>query len=294
MKIGYPCINKTLNLSTNKSFRLKGYSDLNLIKTININLESLYKILDFNLAYNLKFFRISSCFVPFASHDICKFNWLNFFDGKFKKLGSYIKENNFRISMHPDQFIVINSPSNSIVTSSIKELEYHAQLLNAFELDSSAKIQIHVGGGYGDKKSAIQRFVKVYKSLDAIVKNRLVIENDDRIFSVQDCLEIYYQTGVPIIFDSLHYDCLPNGLSFENAFEQTYRTWQSKDGVPMVDYSSQDPNGRVGKHAEFLNPTNFMDFIIKTKGYDFDIMMEIKSKDISAIQALDLIKSRNI
>lgn len=75
-----------------------------------------------------------------------------------------------RISMHPDHFVLINSPNEDIQEKSVAELKYHCDFLDALGLDSSHKIQIHVGGVYGDKPTATQRFIDRYKQLSAQVK----------------------------------------------------------------------------------------------------------------------------
>ncbi len=302
MKIGYPCINKTLKISTSKTLRLASYTHEKLINVINQNIEGLYHILRYNKLHDLLFFRISSCFIPFASHSINTFNWEDHFKPQFELLGEYIKKNNFRISMHPDQFIVLNSPHSHIVHNSIEEIAYHARLLDALQLDQTAKIQIHVGGVYGDKKAALKKFIATYHNLDSSIKRRLVIENDDKLYSANDCLEIYEHTGIPIIYDTLHFECLNNvndssnninyyKESMINTFSMIYKTWTSDDGIPMVDYSSQDPEGKKGKHSSNLDEEHFKKFIEDTKSYDFDIMMEIKNKEISALKALSIIKN---
>lgn len=286
MKIGYPCINRTLECKGTKTFRLKSYSEERLIQTVTNNLNCLLKILQFNRENNINFFRISSDIVPFASHPVCTYDWQNHFKAKFKEIGDFIKENNFRISMHPDQFVLINSLRDDVIENSIKELIYHTQMMNLMELDQTAKIQIHVGGVYGDKEKSSERFIKNYNTLPLSVKQRLVIENDDRLYSLHDCLHIYQHTGIPVLFDCFHHSILNNGESFEEAFEKSTETWKEKDGIPMMDYSSQEPNARIGKHAETIDESDFKNFLKFCGECDFDIMLEIKDKEKSAVKAI--------
>lgn len=292
MKIGYPCINRSIGCSTNRAFRLKSYCDERFLTTVTQNLDCLLRVLFYNQQHNLLFFRISSDVIPFASHTIITYNWPEYFKEKFATIGVFIKNAHMRISMHPDQFVVLNSKDARIVESSISELRYHAQLLDALGLDTTAKIQIHVGGAYGDKSAAMQRFIATYSTLDTSIKRRLVIENDDRLFSMQDCLFIHEHTGIPIIFDVLHHEVLNNGESVHNALQLALNTWQHtdtrQDGIGMVDYSSQASDSRVGKHAETLDTAHFKKFITDTQDLDFDIMLEIKDKEFTALKALDI------
>ena len=121
-----------------------------------------------------------------------------------------------RISMHPDQFVILNSPSEKIVQNSINELRYHCMLLDVMHLDETAKVQIHIGGVYGNKIEAIDRFIKTYNLVDHSIKKRLIIENDDHLYSLRDCLYIHQQTGIPILFDSFHHECYNNGESLKS------------------------------------------------------------------------------
>ena len=148
------------------------------------------------------FFRISSDIVPFASHPICKFDWIKVFREEFEYIGNFIKNNNMRISMHPGQYILLNAMDEKIRSRSIAELTYHFNVLDSLGLDESAKIQIHVGGAYGDKVQALTRFVNSYESLEPKIRRRLVIENDDRLFNLKDCLDIHALTEIPIVFDT--------------------------------------------------------------------------------------------
>lgn len=282
MKVGYPCINRTIKRSTNANFRLSSYSQKKLTETVQKNIDDLWEMLEVNIKHNLLLFRIGSNFVPFASHPICRFDWKKHFEKDLHKLGKFMKQHQFRICMHPDQFILINAKDKKIVKKSIKELEYHCQLLDSLNLDQTAKIQIHVGGVYGDKQSAIDRFVSEYKKLPKLIQKRLVIENDDYRFSLADCLKISKEVAIPIVFDSFHHECLNEGESFFEAMASAAKTWKSKDGLPMVDYSSQHPEKRKGSHIEHINMRHFKKFFQQVKSIDFDLMCEIKDKEQSA------------
>ena len=144
MKIGYPCINNSIPRNVPSTFSLVSYSESKMIQTIKDNLIHLNQILKYNVKNDLLFFRISLDLIPFASHPICKFAWYKFFQSELHHLGDYIKKYNIRISMHPDQFVILNSPSEKIVQNSVNELKYHCTLLDVMHLDETAKVQIHV------------------------------------------------------------------------------------------------------------------------------------------------------
>jgi len=288
LKIGYPCINRSIECKSSRTFRLKSYSEERLIETIKNNLDCLVKIFKFNIKHNVLFFRITSDLIPFASHPICNFNWPNHFRRKFKEIGRLIKTHDIRISMHPDQFVLINSIDDEVFKNSLRELIYHEQVLDLMELDASAKIQIHIGGVYGDKEKSIKRFIERFWKLDEFIKKRLVIENDDRYYNLKDCLQINSQTGVPILFDNFHHELNNSGETISEAFKLFTTTWKEKDGIPMVDYSSQQKGKQKGKHVDSLNLEHFKNFLEKTKSFDFDIMLEIKDKEKSALKAIQV------
>ncbi|AGB03062.1 UV DNA damage repair endonuclease UvsE [Methanoregula formicica] len=291
MRIGYPCINRGIGCSANKTFRLASYSEERLVETVAGNLACLKKILVWNRQNGILFFRITSDLVPFASHPVCTFPWQEHFKNELAETGEFIRKAGIRISMHPDQFIVLNAPDMEVAGRSIAELAYHAGVLDAMGLDRTAKIQLHIGGVYGDKEASLARFARTYEQLDPAIRRRLVIENDDLRFTAADCLNVHEETGVPVLFDVFHHACNNAGEEMAKALLLTGETWKKSDGIPMIDYSSQHPGKRPGSHADHIDPAGFSAFLDHSRPCDRDIMLEIKDKEVSALVACDLARN---
>ncbi|MGI5827865.1 MAG: UV DNA damage repair endonuclease UvsE [Patescibacteria group bacterium] len=292
MKIGYASTNTSLPCKSTKTFRFSSFSEARFRETVVNNLDCLKQILNFNLQHNILFFRITSDLIPFASHPINRIPWQEMYADKLASLGKFVWEKGMRVGMHPDQFVVINSSSSEVVKNSVAELVYHVEVLNLMNLDYSHKIQIHIGGAYGDKLSATARFINRYKSLPETVKRRLVIENDETLYGVKDCLWVSEQTGIPIVFDIFHYRIKEYKDTVKEVMQKVALTWKQVDGLPIVDYSNQAPNKRFGSHSQTIDTADFMRTVQELKGFDFDIMLEVKDKEISAIKALEAIKQR--
>jgi len=292
MKIGYPCVNETLPCSAARTFRLASYTPERLVETVTANLACLRQILEWNAQHGLLFFRMGSDIVPFGSHEVNTFPWQTHFKSEFKAIGDFIKEQGMRISFHPDQFVVLNSPDPAIVQRSVNELVYQGSMLDLMELDGTAKLQIHAGGAYGDKGLALARWVDTFHTrLPEAVKRRLVVENDDRLYSLRECLSLHDETGVPILFDNFHHECLNYGEPMREALRLAAGTWHpAHDGVLMMDYSSQAPGERKGKHTDTLVPDLFRQFLTELNGLDVDMMLEIKDKEASAVAGAQVLR----
>ena len=158
-RFGYACINLTIDATTNKTCRLQNCTETRLRELIYSNLEGLKKIIEWNIENNIYLYRISSAIIPFASHEINKINWSSENHDQLKAISKLIKSSQMRVSMHPPQFVNINSPNTEIVKSSMAELEWQAKLLNTMELDCTHRLIFHVGGVYGDKQASIKRFI---------------------------------------------------------------------------------------------------------------------------------------
>jgi UV DNA damage endonuclease len=286
VRIGYPCQNLSIGCTSARTFRLASYSAERLIETVALNLECLKRILEYNLENGFLFFRVTSDLVPFASHPICRVRWQKRFAGEFAGIGKFIRKHRMRVSMHPDQFTLINSHKVDIFKRSVRELVYHAEVLDLMGLSRDAKIQIHVGGVYGDKPASMCRFVERYANLPGEVRRRLVIENDDISYTLEDCLKIHRELAIPVLFDVFHHSLNSSGESAAEAIRKAARTWKRLDGILMVDYSSQKRGARKGSHTQSIDLNGFRKFLSETKPCDFDLMLEIKDKERSAKRAL--------
>lgn len=285
MKIGYPCINRSLSCGT-RTFRLASYSEERLVRAVEENLACLERILEFNVRNGIYLFRVSSDLVPFASHPVNTFDWPRYFRGRFKEIGAFIRRRRIRITMHPDQFTLLNSPDTGIFRRSARELEYHCRLLDLLGQGDDAKIQIHVGGVYGDKAAGLRRFARRHVSLDGRLRRRLVVENDHVSYRFEDCLELSKSCGIPVVFDTLHQQALAGTFDPAMVLEKVRGTWGTEDGIPLIDYSLQEPSGRRGAHAQSIVIPSFREFLSATRAFDFDIMLEIKDKERSAVRAV--------
>ncbi len=294
MRIGYVARNGVLDCTPSSTFRLASYSAERMRRAIANNLDCLRQIFEFNVAHGVFYYRISSDTIPFASHEVCDFDWQSEFSAEFAALGRYIRAHDLRIAVHPGQYTLVNSPNEQTWQNSSAELDYHAALLDALELDLTAKIQLHVGGIYGDKAASIARFIERFPLLSERVQRRLAVENDERLYGVADCLAIARAVGIPIIFDDFHFRLLDDGIPHAEALAATGATWGSADGVPLLDYSSQQPDKRFGSHSATLDEADFNAFLDRLDGRNVDVMLEIKDKDRSALRALAILKARGL
>jgi len=288
MRIGYPCINLSLDCRPSRTLRLANLAPDRLRALVAGNLACLERIVRWNAERGLLFLRITSDLVPLASHPANRFPWDEEFAADFARIGDLIRSLGMRISMHPGQYTLLNSPRPEVAAAARADLAYHARVLDLLGLDRTAKIQIHVGGRYGDKATALERFVREAERLDPAVRARLAVENDERLFNLDDVLTASRATGLPVLLDVFHRQVYPDGRTLPEALAAARATWDPQDGPPMVDYSSPLPGGRPGSHAHTLDEAHFRRFLAESAPHDFDLMLEVKDKERSALRALEI------
>lgn len=169
-----------------KSCTLKNADDKHLLSLIGQNLDSLERLIDYNIQNGIPLFRISSDLIPFGSSLAAGLPWQEIFAEKLSAIGGKILRSGMRVSMHPGQYTVLNSPDPSVVERAVEDLRYHAGVLDGLGLGRTHKIILHLGGVYGDKKQAKSRFLSRYRGLEPGIQKRLVLENDDKLFHIWD------------------------------------------------------------------------------------------------------------
>ena len=289
MGIGYACLTVGVPYTGQKSCIMKNASKEKLLSLIEHNLRSLENIIDYNIENNIRLFRISSDLIPFGSSPVNNLSWWDIFASEILKIGKKINNSGIRVSMHPGQYTVLNSPNVEVVKRAIDDLSYHTQVLGSLGVGAEHKIVLHIGGMYNDKKQAIKRFIANYHQLDEAIKQRLVLENDDKSYNIGDVLEIATNIDAPVIFDNLHnkinsFDKIKSDYFWIN---ECKKTWQEKDGYQKIHYSQQDPLKRLGAHSTSIGINEFIDFYENLERKDLDIMLEVKDKNLSALKCIN-------
>ncbi len=293
-RIGYACVNMSISATTNKTCRLDNCNDRRLRDLILSNLAGMKTIIEWNVKKGIRLYRISSMVIPFASHDVNKIAWWNEYRDNIADIGKIIRSSGIRVSMHPGQYVNINSPSMEVVNFSIKELDYHAKFMDLLGLDNTHRIILHIGGAYGDKAMSMKRFIDVYDVLPENIKSRLIIENDDKTYNVWDLLSVSSRTGIPIVFDILHHQVNNGGQEkdkdIKSILEKCFDTWNVGTGVPKIHFSTQKIGAKYGVHADAADINLLMEIYCEFINNDFDIMIETKNKEISVLKVMKVLE----
>jgi UV DNA damage endonuclease len=202
------------------------------------------------------------------------------------RAGDFAKFHNIRITSHPGPFNVLVSPNESVVLKTLADLELHGKIFDMMGLSKTPynKINIHCNGVYGDKKSALDRFITNFERLSPSVRKRLTIENDDKasMYSVKDLMYVHNAIGIPIVFDYHHHQFCTGDLSEQQALELAITTWP-KDITPIVHYSESkalhenNPKEKPQAHSLYINS------LPNTYGNNVDIMVEAKAKELAIL-----------
>lgn len=238
-------------------------------------------------------FRIMSPLFPRMTHPTVGYSLDDLPDGESigEMLGivrSFAKLHDIRLSFHPDQFVVLSSPHLHVVANSIRELEYQAWLAEAV---GAGVINLHAGGVYGDKLSALQRFSRVFSDLPENVRSRLTLENDDISYTVSDLLPVSDKLGIPLVYDVHHHRCNPDGLSVEEATQLAAVTWERQGREQYCHLSSPKAGwgqGNPKPHADYIDPD---DIPACWSERVMTVDIEAKAKELAVIRLMNTMKN---
>jgi UV DNA damage endonuclease len=290
-RLGYACIcielrkqgifaSRTVRLTT---FKTKG---VEYAKSLAIeNLNDLFTILEWNKEHGIYFMRLSSQIFPFANHREHGYS-LDFADRLLKKIGDYAKENNMRLTMHPGQFNVLSSPNENVILNTISDLNHHCDILNRMGMGVDSVMIIHGGGVYGDKNQALKRLEENILRLPKNTKNRLVLENCEMSYTVNDLLPISEKLLIPLVTD-FHHDAI-NPSNFD--FDRVLKVWELRHIKPKVHVSNSVPgiletDNKTArrKHSDYIY---FIHEKLLKVTVPIDVMFEAKMKEQAVLRFL--------
>ena len=296
IRLGYACISNALDetsssLLTYSQFKkledIKkgvGYNKLN--EVIISNFKSLENILQYNIRNDIYFYRLSSNIIPLLTHPDVEID-LNKYKRYFSNIGKIIKENNIRVDMHVDPYYVLNSVSDNVVKSTINICKIYHNMFKLMKIKSN--LIFHVGGKTISKEEGIKRFLNNFKLLDKEIQDMIMIENDDKIYNIIDCINISKEINCKICLDYHHYKCNNDKENISNYLEYIFNTF---DGIPKVHFSSPKSKKEYRAHHDFIDIKEFVKFLdmINACDRDIDIMIEAKMKDDALFRLIRQLK----
>ncbi len=257
------------------------------------NAESLLVSLRFCVAHGIGAFRINSQILPIKTHPSAGYNVRELPEGErlikaFRDCGAFASANGLRLSFHPDQFVVLNSPNPATLARSLAELDYQAEVAEWVGADT---INLHGGGAYGDKTSALRTLGQSLECLPAPVRSRLTLENDDKIYTPRDLLPVCVATKIPLVYDVHHHRCHADGLSVEEVTERATATWGGREPLfhlssPLAGWDGPKPQ----RHHDYID---FTDFPAAWKARALTVEVEAKAKELAVLKLLAHLRSES-
>ncbi len=291
--LGYACICTELRkkgVYSSRTCRLKTIQKkgIEYAKELAIlNLKDLKKILEWNVQHNIFFMRISSDIFPFASHPIYGYK-IDFAKEYLEDIGNYAKTNNIRLTFHPSQFNVLSSPNKSVIKNTFLDLQHHSDILDTMMLDKNSVLIIHGGGVYNNKKESLIRLETNIMLLSKRIRKRLVLENCEMSYNIEDLLPLSKKLLIPLCIDFHHDDIYKSNELVSYYYEEIFDVWKKRNIKPKVHVSNsipdilQDANIRDRrKHSDYI--AFFHDELLKIK-FPIDVMLECKMKEQSIFQ----------
>jgi UV DNA damage endonuclease len=222
------------------------------------NAEALAAAIAWCSAHGIGAFRIGSGILPMYTHPVVGWKLDESRHAEvlrtLRSIGQQRGAADVRLSFHPDQFVVPGSANPAVVDASLRELEYQAEVA---ALVGAEQLTIHGGGAAGGKQASLERLATNLAQLSPRARSRVVLENDDRVYTVEDLLPICERAGVPLVYDVHHHRCNPDRLSVERATELAAATWNGREpwvhlSSPLVGWRGGDPR----PHADYIRPSD--------------------------------------
>lgn len=262
------------------------------------NVFDINKMIRWNDRYNIKFLRLSSEMFPFASHPEYGYKLTPFASEALAEAGRTIAKYGHRVTTHPGQFTQLGSPRKQVIDNALRDLSYHDEMLSLLKLpeqqDKDAVMIMHMGGLFDGKEATLDRFRENYKDLPQGIKNRLVLENDDVIWTVHDLLPVCEELNIPFVLDYHHHnimfesDKIREGTKdIMDLYPRIKATWDRKGITQKMHYSEPTPPAITGRQRRKHNPRPAT---LPPCAQDMDLMIEAKDKEQAVFELMKTFK----
>lgn len=297
LRIGYCCINvylRSLGIFTSRTCRLETIKQNGIEYSYNLahqNLNDLAVILRWNHKNNINLYRMSSEIFPFATHpDYYKIYDIKQFTNKLKKIGELSKKYNQRLTFHPGQHCVVASNRDCVVNHAVIDIDFHAKLLDLMEIGDDGVIVIHGGSKQDGKDIALARFINNFPKLSESSQKRLVLENCEMMYSIEDLLPVSKLLQIPIVIDYHHHNINPGTQDLRKLTNEVLKVWSDKKITPLFHLSESKPEVKITDsltarraHSDYITffPNDLLEILITNK---IDLDIEAKMKEQAVFQ----------
>ena len=256
-----------------------------LSRLCHTNAEALHASLEFCVSNGIGCFRINSQILPLKTHPQFGYDLVDLPAGDeieqlYCKCGTFAACLTFGTCFHPDQFVVLNSPRREVVTASVAELQYQSEVADWVGADV---LNVHAGGSYGDKSKALSDFARNLARLSPAARERLTVENDDKIYAPADLLPLCKAEGLPLVYDVHHHRCHGDGMSEAEVTKKAIATWNRE---PLFHISSPQQGwkgSRPERHRDYIDPNDFPDCWL---GPNLTVEVEAKAKELAVLELM--------
>lgn len=301
VRFGYVAMSVNLkNASPSKTMTVKQFEKIpdqeagirKLQRIAQENLTNTLRHLKYNKFEKIHFYRFSSRLIPLADHELTEgWDYYTPLKKQLTEIGEFVSTNDMRVGFHPDHYTLINSKKESIFKNSVEIIRRHVELLKLMNLSTKYRNVLHVGGKTDGKEIAMERFIERFPLVPEELRESLILENDDKIFTAEETLHISETLNVPMVLDLHHDYCNPSNKPVIEMWPRILKTWEKTSFPPKIHISSPRNKSNIRAHADFVSLDDFVPFLQEIKSYTtkLDIMIEAKKKDDALFDIMDKI-----
>ncbi|MEI4768130.1 UV DNA damage repair endonuclease UvsE [Psychrobacillus sp. FJAT-51614] len=304
VRLGYVAMSMELkNASPSKTMTFSQFQKINdreaairkLERIALTNLENTHRLLKHNVFNEIHFYRLTSRLIPLANHvELLDWDYMKPLKEKLYEIGEFSRKNNMRIDFHPDHFVVLNSSKTDVLRNSLITLKMHYLLLKGMKIDPTHRCVLHVGGNYKETEKSLERFVNNWGDAPRSIQKMIILENDDKSFTLDDTLYLCEKLGIPLVFDYHHHLAHHRNENWVENWDRVVATWKDSPLPIKMHISSPKNEAEFRHHSNYVDVNMFFRFLKEIKGTvpQIDCMIEAKKKDEALFSLIKDIKKR--